>query len=300
MLSAHHIANHSNQTWTLDDISLSYNIIDYTNHAVVQVSKDNASVRLHFGLQGKYSFHLNQIDRRYDLVGHHNNMIYSQGLDMSVHNKSDRIITFGIEFTKDAFIGISKHGNDPLKRLTDRILKNENSILSDQWKTNTIDIQRVIDEIVTCPYQKELRDLFLWSKTLELVVLQASLYDDYSVIPFIRSARDQKLLAEAKDILDARIDSPPSIAELSKLSGVNEFKLKKGFKELFGTTIFGYIHHNRMRLARKLLLETQKSAKEIAFETGYSSPQHFSNAFKKEFGVTPNSIRNRPDSAISR
>jgi len=49
---------------------------------------------------------------------------------------------------------------------------------------------------------------------------------------------------------------------------------------------------------KRLLLGTDKSAKEIAYQTGYSSPQHFSNAFKKKFGLTPNSVRNFPDSAI--
>lgn len=99
-------------------------------------------------------------------------------------------------------------------------------------------------------------------------------------------------------MLNLRLHNPPTIIALSKLIGINEYKLKKGFKELFGTTIFGYIHQNRMTLAKSLLLDTTKSVKEVAYQIGYSSPQHFSNAFKKEFGVTPNSIRKNPDSAI--
>jgi len=79
---------------------------------------------------------------------------------------------------------------------------------------------------------------------------------------------------------------------------LNEYKLKKGFKELFGTTVFGYIHQIRMDLAKRLLLGTSKTAKEIAYETGYGSPQHFSKAFKEQFGIPPNSIRNVPNSTI--
>jgi len=55
-----------------------------------------------------------------------------------------------------------------------------------------------------------------------------------------------------------------------------------------------------MSMAKRLLLGTDKSAKEIAYQTGYSSPQHFSNAFKKKFGVSPKSVRNNPDSAIDK
>ena len=73
------------------------------------------------------------------------------------------------------------------------------------------------------------------------------------------------------------------------------FKLKKGFKELFGTTVFGFVHLKRMNFAKDLLLNSDKSSKEIAFEAGYSSPQHFNKAFKKEFKITPDRIRNTPD-----
>ncbi|MTI30281.1 helix-turn-helix domain-containing protein, partial [Xanthovirga aplysinae] len=112
---------------------------------------------------------------------------------------------------------------------------------------------------------------------------------------FIKTTTDKNKLFEAKEILSQSIENPPTLRELSKLIQLNEYKLKKGFKELFGTTVFGYIHKIRMNIAKNLLLESDKSAKEIAFETGYSSPQHFSKAFKKEFGVAPKSIRHYPN-----
>lgn len=141
--------------------------------------------------------------------------------------------------------------------------------------------------ILYCKYIDELKDLFLLSKSIELLVLQAELYELKTIDAFIKSNSDKKKLFEAKEILRLRMDNPPTISELSKLININEYKLKKGFKEVFGTTVFGYIHHSRMNLAKRLLLGTDKSAKEIAYETGYSSPQHFSKAFKKEFGNTP-------------
>ncbi|GAA4115058.1 hypothetical protein GCM10022393_15010 [Aquimarina addita] len=88
------------------------------------------------------------------------------------------------------------------------------------------------------------------------------------------------------------------MSELSRLVVLNEYKLKRGFKELFGTPVFGYIHQTRMDLAKRLLLDTSKTAKEIAYEIGYCSPQHFSKAFKEQFVISPNSIRNTPDPII--
>lgn len=293
------IENRVSKTWSLDKISISHNVIDYKNFGKTKSTNTSDLVRLHFGLQGSYQFNYSQLGSSFDLTGSHNNIMYSDGLEIEVENRSKRIETFGINFTTESFIEIAQNGNDPLKRFADKVLKKENSILSNHWKTNNFKIQQVIKDILDCPYQQELKYLFLLSKSIELLVLQADLYQQQENNLFIKSARDRDKLVDAKELLTSRIDNPPTIIELSKLIGINEYKLKKGFKELFGTTVFGYIHKSRMSLAKKLLLGTDKSAKEIAYETGYNSPQHFSTAFKKEYGVSPNNIRENPDSTIT-
>ncbi len=290
------IKNRISQNWQLDNIHISHNIIDYSQQEKVKSTDDTDYVRLHFGLQGSYEFSCTQLNSRFDLSGHHNNIIYSNGLDLEVYNKSVRIETFGVNFSRAAFIEIGQHGNDLLQRFTEKVITQKNDILAKQWKTNTFKIQQVIQEIIQCTYQNELKDLFLLSKSIELLVLQADLYAQNDSKQFVKTEKDRKKLIASKDLLNSRIENPPTIIELAKLVGINEYKLKKGFKELFGTTVFGYIHNCRMSLAKKLLLGTDKTAKEIAYETGYSSPQHFSNAFKKQFGVTPNSVRKNPDS----
>ncbi len=284
--------------WQLDEILISHTIIDYKSFGRNQFKNETESVRLHFGLKGDYNFNYRQLKDSFQLSGHHNNIMYSNGLDIEVENKSKIIETFGVNFTTESFIEIAKNGNEILKRFADKVVNKQDCILSNQWKTNNFKIQQVIKEILNCPYQQELRNLFLLSKSIELLVLQTDLYDPKKETTFIKKAIDKRRIIEAKEILISKIENPPTIIELSKLIGINEYKLKKGFKELFGTTIFGYIHENRMHLAKKLLLETDKPGKEIAYEIGYSSPQHFSTAFKKEYGITPNTIRENPDSVI--
>jgi len=291
------IKNRVSSSWEINNILLSHNITDYHSNDL-KITKNNTEyVRLHFGLQGSYDFSFAQLNSSYSLSGPHNNIMYSDGLEIAVTNKTKRIETFGVNFTTDSFIEIGQNGNDILKRFTEKVIKKENSILSKEWRTNNFKIQQVIQEIIHCSYQGPLKDLFLLSKSIELLVLQAELYEQNTTHSFIKTQIDKRKLMEAQELLNARIDHPPTVVELSKLIGMNEYKLKKGFKELFGTTIFGYIHHARMRLAKRLLLGTDKTAKEIAYDTGYSSPQHFSTAFKKQFGVTPNTIRKTPDSA---
>lgn len=88
------------------------------------------------------------------------------------------------------------------------------------------------------------------------------------------------------------IDAPPSLSELAHLSGLNEYKLKQGFKEMFSTTVFGYLAEKRLELARDYLSDPNRSVTEIADSLGYASIQHFSYAFKKKFGHSPKALRN--------
>lgn len=298
MNSVDNIKNRITRTWELNNIQISHNLMEYHTFGKIKSENDTNCVRLHFGLQGSYDFSFTQLNSSFSLSGHHNNIMYSDGLEIEVHNKSKRIETFGINFTTETFIEIGQNGNESLKRFTENVINGKSTILSNEWKTNNFKIQQVIHEILNCSYKDELKDLFLLSKSIELLVLQAEVYNQETQSQFIKTRKDKEKLIEAKELLVNRIDNPPTIVELSKLIGINEYKLKKGFKELFGTTVFGYIHNSRMSMAKRLLLGTDKTAQEIAYETGYSSPQHFSTAFKNTFGVSPNSIRSNPDIAM--
>ncbi len=295
---SNNIENHVSSLWELENISISHNIIDYHSYEEHTTKNDTEAVRLHFGLQGTYDVTLPQIKASFHLSGHHNNIIYSKGLELKVKNHTKRIETFGINFNTASFIKIAQKGNDPLKKFCEEIVNNRNTILSPEWQTNNFRIQSLIKEILCCPYHDGLKNLFLFSKSIELLVLQASLYAADKQKKHLISSSDRKKLIEVKEFINNRIDNPPTLHQISNQINLNEFKLKRGFKELFGTTIFEYTQNCRMELAKQLLLDTDKTAKEIAYEIGYSSPQHFSKAFKNLFGVTPKSITKTPDDTI--
>ncbi|OJJ15656.1 hypothetical protein BKI52_37875 [marine bacterium AO1-C] len=290
-----HLKTVTSQSWQIEGIEIGHNVMGYKSSGLAKASNDNERVRMHFGLQGGYSFYCPQLGSSYDLLGHHNNLLYTKGLDLEVINKSECLETFGINFTPEAFIKIGQSGNDMLKAFTEKVIRQENVILSPYWQTNHLKMQEVIQEIIHCQYSDALKDLFLLSKSIELLVLQADLYQNFPAHSFIQSSADRKKLLEARELLEQNMENPPTIVELSKLVGINEFKLKKGFKELFHTTVFGFVFHQRMSHAKRLLLDTHKPVKEIAYEIGYSSPQHFSNAFRRRYGVAPNRVRKNPD-----
>ena len=104
------------------------------------------------------------------------------------------------------------------------------------------------------------------------------------------SSAEIERIREARRIIITHYANPPSISRLARQVGLNEFKLKKGFKAVFGTTIFGYVREHRMQLAKSLLLSGDMNVTEVSCAVGYSNASHFALSFRKEFGVNPGEL----------
>src|SRR2546421_4806169 len=104
---------------------------------------------------------------------------------------------------------------------------------------------------------------------------------------FLANEADREKIIKARGILLQQIGEPITIKELSRKVAINECYLKKGFKEMFGTTIFDFYQSQRMEHARYLLYEKGLSVTEVSLMLGYSSISHFSTAFKKHTGLKP-------------
>ncbi|PWT74055.1 MAG: AraC family transcriptional regulator [Bacteroidetes bacterium] len=104
---------------------------------------------------------------------------------------------------------------------------------------------------------------------------------------FLANEADREKITLAREVLLQHIGEPLTIKELSRKVAINECYLKKGFKEMFGTTIFDFYQGQRMEHARYLLYEKGLSVTEVSVMLGYSSISHFSTAFKKHTGLKP-------------
>lgn len=105
------------------------------------------------------------------------------------------------------------------------------------------------------------------------------------------SISDIVKLEQVKRILDDDIQSPPTLKQLAKLIGLNEFKLKKGFKQLNQKTVFEYLHDIRMQRAARLLSQTHQPIIDIAQQVGFNNHGHFSVSFRQYFNQTPSVFR---------
>ena len=78
-----------------------------------------------------------------------------------------------------------------------------------------------------------------------------------------------------------------SLVELSEKIGLNIKKLKEGFKQIYGDTVYGYLLDYKMNEARRMLSSRNFNVNEVGLKIGYSTSSHFISAFKKKFGTTP-------------
>jgi AraC-like DNA-binding protein len=100
-------------------------------------------------------------------------------------------------------------------------------------------------------------------------------------------------LYRARQLLRERLTDPPTLNDLAQLVGTNQPRLSRGFRALFGTTVFGFIREARLVRARQLLVETCWPIKSIALEVGYRNTGDLSRGIKERFGMTPSELRER-------
>ncbi|ASZ13911.1 helix-turn-helix domain-containing protein [Chitinophaga pendula] len=154
-------------------------------------------------------------------------------------------------------------------------------------------IARILNHLWEQPKQQQLKKLYFESLVNELFCLQweSMLHKPKESVGIKLREGDIEKLHYAAEILSQFYQQPPTLAQLAKKAQLNEYKLKAGFKQFFGVSVLNYIQHLRMEKAHQLIKETEKTMSEIAYELGYTHSQHFQRAFKKKFGIPPNSLR---------
>lgn len=150
----------------------------------------------------------------------------------------------------------------------------------------------VLEALLNHSYTDSLENIYINAQTqmLLLYTLECMVGDkdiDTFQCKFLANEADREKIIKAREVLIQHIGEPITIKELSRKVAINECYLKKGFKELFGTTIFDFYQSQRMEHARYLLYEKGLSVTEVSIMLGYSSISHFSTAFKKHTGLKP-------------
>lgn len=170
------------------------------------------------------------------------------------------------------------------------IQKNNSTALSPGEIKIGAKIFGVIQDIKNCFYKGLTRKIYMESKVYELIALSYHSLDQEKETVKL-AGNDVDKIKFAAQLIRENIDSPFTIVELARKVGVNQTKLKEGFKSIFGDTVFGYLQEIRMNKARRYLTDTSLSIQEISHLSGYQNVSNFSIAFKRIFGYSPTKLR---------
>lgn len=158
-----------------------------------------------------------------------------------------------------------------------------------KYRANT-SVMELVRQIMDCPFDGLVRRLYMEGKLLELAAVYLNEMireeDKTAAAPKL-SREDVESLERIRSLLDESFAEPLTISELAKAFYINEYKLKSGFKELYGQSPYSYVLDRRMHTARLLLDENKMKVKEVAGMVGYTNISHFIEAFRKKFGVNP-------------
>ena len=149
-----------------------------------------------------------------------------------------------------------------------------------------------IEALLNHSYSDTLENIFVNAQTQILLLYSMDCMlgekeDAPFVCKFLANEADRDKIIKAREILLQHIGEPITIKALSRKVAINECYLKKGFKEIFGSTIFDFYQSQRMEHAKYLLYDKGLSVTEVSLLLGYSSISHFSTAFKRHTGIKP-------------
>ena len=253
----------------------------------------NPFVHLHFQLEGSMSAQNFPASLRTPLRGGDTNLTYTPALHNSF-SLDDRIEgeVFSILLSKPYFADLAARHPQLFGTYYESILREKSFALRDRHLRITPQMWGIIRRIRRRSTHHAAGSLFLEAQILELLSLQLAQLDEPAHRNDVAlSSGDADRLHHARDLLLRDLSDAPTLAELARAVGTNEYKLKRGFKSLFGNTPYGFFLEHRLELARNCLLETDWTVAEIAYHVGYSDPAHLTNAFRKHFGIRPSDLR---------
>lgn len=276
-------------------VRLLYGKLRFKKPFPITIENAEPFVEMYFSLAGCRRMTFTQSKERSYIPHGHHNLLYIPDTEFYIEPaiNDEENITLQIQFTEEYFKRFMHISHPLFNPFMNDIENKQLSILSNVNLSITPEMYVVLDNIVHCEKEGIIKQLYLENNVLKLLQLQFEQYEASSIKQqkyiWVKEYDVEKLHL-AKTLLEQNITNPYSLTELAKRAGLNDFKLKKGFKELFGNTVFGYLHEQRMLVAKRMLLDN-KSVTEVSEYCGYTYVQSFITAFKKKYGTTPDKFK---------
>ncbi len=247
---------------------------------------DSSYIQLHFCLKGDAKFLFNNGSYTFDVKQQHCILLYNPQQKLPINleiNQKTTLISLLISIEK--FHSLFSREANHIHFLSEENI-NRKYYNDDEIKPTVL---MVLQQIISSSSRSNVKDLYIKGKIYELLSLhfQNDEASNVEFCPFLVDEQNVLKIRKAKDIIIARMAEPPSLQELANEIGLTLKKLKEGFKQIYGDTVYSFLFDYKMEHARKLLESNQHNVNEVGLKIGYSTSSHFIAAFKKKFGTTP-------------
>jgi len=243
-------------------------------------------IQFHFCLKGSCELVFNEGSYKLSLSKGKSLLLYNPQRTLPINllnNTNSTVITLLISIKKFHLLF-----SDEASYIT--FLSKEN-ILKKYYTEETISpsMSIVLTQLLNFSLNKSVKPLYFKAKTFEILSLYFNTSDEANLeqCPFLVSETNVNKIKLAKDIIINRLAEPPSLIDLANEIGLSLKKLKEGFKQIYGDSVYSFLIDYKMELARTLLESGDYNVNEVGLKIGYSTSSHFIAAFKKKYGVTP-------------
>ncbi|WP_282042358.1 AraC family transcriptional regulator [Winogradskyella flava] len=247
---------------------------------------ESSYIQFHFCTKGSGAFVFNQGNYTLNIIEDTSLLLYNPQRDLPIHlelQPQSWLVSFVISIKK--FHSLFSKDANYITFLTE---ENKNKKYYTDGKINP-SMAVVLNQLINFSLHESIKPLYFKGKVYELLSLYFNRNEEADIeqCPFLVDEVNVAKLKKAKDIIIANMAEPPTLQELSESIDLSLKKLKEGFKQIYGDTVYGFLFDYKMEVARKLLESGDHNVNEVGLKVGYSTSSHFIAAFKKKFGTTP-------------
>ncbi len=277
------------QSFKGKDFTILYN--DYLIKSSASFYKRSASplLILHLAFQNDFNFDVEGLGKS-NFKESQFNLTYLPFVDVKLQLNKGEHISFCIEYTKEYLSKFSPY-LPSLKKFLENVNKKKPCVLSDVNLYASDKMIRVMKDVLEAEDEKEVNEFYIEGKARELLVLAMRRMKKINGNSSLLRKNDIERIEIIHDWIKDNESNYGSLRSIAERFGLNVNKLNKGFKQLYGLTVFDYVLAIRMGKASQFLKETDTAIAEISLELGYTTVSAFTRAFKKFFGYKPNFLR---------
>lgn len=281
------IAQSSFNESKIDDgfLVLTYKNDESVSQSIVKEINSNY-IQFHFCVKGCCKFIFNEGRYTLNILEENSLLLYNPQRDLPINLQIDPnswIVSILISIKK--FHGLFSNEAGYISFLSDD--NKDKKYYKDGVISPSMAI--VLNQVINYNLNQSIKNLYFKGKAYELLSLYFNRSEDADIeqCPFLVDETNVIKIRKAKDIIINRMAEPPSLQELADEIGLNLKKLKEGFKQIYGDSVFSFLFDYKMEVARKLLEAGNDNVNEVGLKVGYSTSSHFIAAFKKKYGTTP-------------